>query len=98
MKYAALGHKDGSWLSIIDVNEELSHGKHCANLLSVCVCVSVWVCVEGGTDLWAEFKVARGKVISCTITQEASEDLQGIQEQNQDHVILRVVSLLRAKR
>lgn len=41
MKYAALGHKDGSWLSIIDVNEELSHSKHCANLFFVCV----WVCV-----------------------------------------------------
>ena len=51
MKYAAPGHEDGSWLSIIDVNEELSHGKHCANL-SFCVCVCV---LQGEIDLWAEF-------------------------------------------
>lgn len=57
MKYAALGHKDGSWLSIIDVNEELSHSKHCANLFFVCVCVCRWVGWVGGgaAELWAEF-------------------------------------------
>lgn len=43
MKYAVAGHEDGSWLSIIDVNEELSHGKRCVKLsFCVCVCVCVW--------------------------------------------------------
>lgn len=48
MKYATPGHKDGSWLSIIDVNEELYHGKGCKS-------VPLWVRAAEETDLGTEF-------------------------------------------